>query len=148
VHVYVIRQDPVTLIDTGVDIPESREALIDGLKQHGLTARDIRRVLLTHAHVDHMGLAAWVREESGAEIWLHPDEAGKGDDLARMQAFTWLCTVAASALSLPTTVSAPTRSQYSPKFLENELHTNNSAPGLANARKPAASSSMPSAKPW
>lgn len=95
VHVYVIKQDPVTLIDTGVDTPESREALIDGLKQHGLTVRDICRVLLTHAHVDHMGLAAWVREESGAEVWLHPDEVGKaespdwwleGRNLALMQA--------------------------------------------------------------
>lgn len=79
VHVYVIKQDPVTLIDTGVNTPESREALADGLKQHGLSVKEIRRVLLTHAHVDHMGLAAWVREESGAEVWLHPDEAGKAE---------------------------------------------------------------------
>ena len=65
-----------------------------------------------------------------------------------MQTFTWLCTVSAPALSLATTVSAPTRSQYRPKFLENELQTISSAPGRANARRPTASSSMPSAKPW
>ncbi|MDF2630831.1 MAG: hypothetical protein K0R39_4662 [Symbiobacteriaceae bacterium] len=95
VHVYVIKEDPVTLIDTGVNTPESREALVDGLKQHGLGVKDIRRVLLTHAHVDHMGQAAWVRDQSGAEVWLHPDEVGKaeapdwwleGRDLALTQA--------------------------------------------------------------
>ena len=64
-----------------------------------------------------------------------------------MHAFTWLCTVSAAALSLATTVSAPTRSQYRPKFFENELQTISSAPGRQNASKPAASSSMPSAKP-
>lgn len=80
VHVYLVKQDPITLIDTGVDTPESRAALTDGLRQHGLTVRDIRRVLLTHAHVDHMGLAAWIQEQAGAEVWLHPDEAGKADN--------------------------------------------------------------------
>ncbi|HWI52421.1 MAG TPA: MBL fold metallo-hydrolase [Symbiobacteriaceae bacterium] len=80
IHTYLIKKDPITLIDTGVNTPESREALEDGLRQHGLSVKDIRRVLLTHAHVDHMGLAAWVQEESGAEVWLHPDEAGKAEN--------------------------------------------------------------------
>jgi len=80
IHVYLIKQDPVTLIDTGVDTPEAREALISGLDEMGLGINDIRRVLLTHAHVDHMGLAAWIRDASGADVWLHPDEAGKAEN--------------------------------------------------------------------
>ncbi len=82
VHVYVIRQDPVTLIDTGLHTPESREALDAGLREIGLTVRDIRRVLLTHAHLDHMGEAAAIVEASGAEIFLHADEVGKADSPA------------------------------------------------------------------
>ncbi len=77
VHVYVVREDPVTLIDTGVDTPESREALLTGLRALRLEVRDIRRVLMTHAHQDHYGQTGWLQEVSGAEVWLHPDEAGK-----------------------------------------------------------------------
>lgn len=79
VHVYLIRQEPVTLIDTGLHTPESREALLGGLRDLGLSVRDIKRVLLTHAHMDHAGQAGWIRDESGAELFLHPDEAGKAE---------------------------------------------------------------------
>lgn len=77
VHAYLVREDPITLIDTGLNLPESRAALVDGLAALGLTVRDIKRVLVTHAHLDHIGQAAWVAAESGAEVFLHPDEAGK-----------------------------------------------------------------------
>lgn len=79
VHVYLVRQDPVTLIDTGLHTPESRAALLAGLSELGLSVRDIKRVLLTHAHLDHFGQAAWVVAESGAEVYLHPDEVGKAN---------------------------------------------------------------------
>lgn len=79
VHVYLIPQDPVTLIDTGVNDDLSREALLAGLKAAGLALKDIRRQLITHAHLDHMGLAAWIQAESNAEVWVHPDEVGKLD---------------------------------------------------------------------
>jgi glyoxylase-like metal-dependent hydrolase (beta-lactamase superfamily II) len=77
VHAYLVRQDPITLIDTGLHDEASRAALVDGLARHGLTLRDIKRVLLTHAHIDHYGQAGWVAAEAGARVWLHPDEAAK-----------------------------------------------------------------------
>jgi len=46
-------------------------------RDNGVAITDIRRILLTHAHLDHAGLAAWIVEQSGAEVWLHPDEVGK-----------------------------------------------------------------------
>lgn len=79
IHVYLVRQDPLTLIDAGLHLPESREALLAGLREVGVELHDIRRILLTHAHLDHCGQAAWIQEESGAEVWLHPDEVGKMD---------------------------------------------------------------------
>jgi glyoxylase-like metal-dependent hydrolase (beta-lactamase superfamily II) len=80
VHVYLIKQDPITLIDTGLNDADSRAALLEGLRAEGLAVQDIRRVLLTHAHVDHFGQAAWLQEAAGAEVWLHPDEAGKAEN--------------------------------------------------------------------
>jgi len=77
VYVYLVRQDPITLIDAGLGLPECREALKAGLAALGVRVRDVRRLLLTHAHVDHFGLAAWIQEESGAEVYFHPDEQGK-----------------------------------------------------------------------
>lgn len=79
VHVYLIRQDPVTLVDAGLNTPESREALLQGLADLRVDLRDIKRLLLTHAHFDHCGQAAWIAEQSGAAVYLHPDEAGKVD---------------------------------------------------------------------
>ena len=61
----------------------------------GGSIADVRAVLVTHIHPDHYGLAGRVREESGAWIGLHPDDAEmlearyiETDDLlARMREF-------------------------------------------------------------
>lgn len=77
VNVYVIREDPVTLIDVGPKTPEATEALRRGLAEHGLKFSDVRRIVLTHAHEDHCGLAKQVRDEAkDAEIFVHEWESG------------------------------------------------------------------------
>ncbi|MBX3437848.1 MAG: MBL fold metallo-hydrolase, partial [Planctomycetaceae bacterium] len=72
--VYVIAADPVTIIDTGIATDRAWDALVAGLKEHGLTPRDLRRVILTHKHIDHIGNAWRVHQESGAEIMIHETE--------------------------------------------------------------------------
>lgn len=77
VNVYLIATDPVTLIDVGPKTPEAANALRDGLRQHGLRFSDVRRIVLTHAHEDHCGLAKQVRDEAkNAEILVHNWESG------------------------------------------------------------------------
>ncbi len=68
VNVYLIRRDPVTLIDTGPMTDEAWEALASGLADHGLKVRDVRRVLLTHGHQDHFGLAGRIADLTGARL--------------------------------------------------------------------------------
>src|SRR6476619_4245605 len=77
VNVYVIKEDPITIIDTGPKTREAVDALRAGLRHNGLTTGDIRRIVLTHAHEDHCGLARSVRDEAkDAEVFVHDWETG------------------------------------------------------------------------
>ncbi len=64
------------LVDTGWDADDSWAALCAGLAGIGGGVADVRGVLVTHMHLDHVGLAARVREASGAWIAMHPADAG------------------------------------------------------------------------
>jgi glyoxylase-like metal-dependent hydrolase (beta-lactamase superfamily II) len=77
VNVYLIREDPVTLIDVGPKTREASEALRSKLGANGVSFSDVRRIVLTHAHEDHCGLAKEVRDEAkDAEIFVHEWETG------------------------------------------------------------------------
>ena len=77
VNVYLIKEDPVTLIDTGPKTPEAIAALRAGLKSAGLSVNNIRRIVLTHAHEDHCGLARSLRDEAkDADVYVHSWETG------------------------------------------------------------------------
>ncbi len=73
-NLYLIAGDPLTLVDTGIGTPEAMEALEAGLAQHGARVADVRQVVLTHKHADHIGLACDVRERSGATVYVHEDD--------------------------------------------------------------------------
>ncbi|MCU1607823.1 MAG: Beta-lactamase-like Metallo-hydrolase [Modestobacter sp.] len=65
----------VSLIDTGWESDAGWAALTDGLASIGASVADVRGVLVTHLHFDHLGLAARVREASGAWVAMHPADA-------------------------------------------------------------------------
>jgi len=77
VNVYLIKEDPLTIIDTGPKTKEAVDALRAGLRQAGVSVADIRRIVLTHAHEDHCGLARALRDEAkDAEVFVHDWETG------------------------------------------------------------------------
>ncbi len=76
VNVFLIKDDPLTLIDAGPKTTSAEQVLKEKLRTHGVGFADLKRVLLTHTHEDHCGLAKTLREQSGAEIFVHDWETG------------------------------------------------------------------------
>jgi glyoxylase-like metal-dependent hydrolase (beta-lactamase superfamily II) len=93
----------VVLIDAGWDTEESWRSLLAGLASMGAGPADVRGVLVTHMHFDHIGLAGRVREASGAWIALHPADQAviarpdyRSADLAVAREAEFLCGLGAS----------------------------------------------------
>lgn len=67
----LVHSDGVTLVDPGWRDRDSWDALTDGLARIGRTVADVRSIVVTHFHPDHLGLADLVAEKSGAEVLMH-----------------------------------------------------------------------------
>lgn len=74
VNAHLIRSEAgCILIDAG--IPGSERKIGRVLERNGLSFRDIKLIVVTHAHTDHAGSAARLRQLSGAPILAHSDDA-------------------------------------------------------------------------
>ncbi len=70
------RDDGLLLVDCGTaGHPSCRDALERAIGRTGHRIADVRVLAATHAHSDHIGLAAWVIEESGCRFLMHPAHA-------------------------------------------------------------------------
>ncbi len=76
INCYLAQDDELTLIDAGPDDPATEESLRQQLASFGIAFKDIRRIIITHAHVDHFGLAWKVVSESGARVLSHERNRG------------------------------------------------------------------------
>jgi glyoxylase-like metal-dependent hydrolase (beta-lactamase superfamily II) len=63
----------LTIVDTGLDISPSREAW-EALFAGPLEGRRVTRIVCTHFHPDHLGLAGWLCERFGVRLWMTRDE--------------------------------------------------------------------------
>jgi len=72
-NVYVIDEEGggVALFDAGIGTKEGREALHAGFEKAGLSLGDIRRIFISHGHLDHYGYARAAQEASGAPVYVH-----------------------------------------------------------------------------
>ena len=72
----LVGKDGWALVDTSMGTPDTREALWKGLERAGLSLDNLRTIVLTHHHPDHVGLSGELQERSGASVFMHPiDEA-------------------------------------------------------------------------
>ena len=97
-HAYVIGKPgsgDLSVIDAGLMGKGAYK--IESIRKHGLALSDIKRVIMTHTHLDHIGcLGEILKEIPHAELWLHASEAGpleKGDERAvwGMDMFQSMC---------------------------------------------------------
>lgn len=99
VNTYLLEgDDGWVLVDTGWDTPSAFQSLQNQLRDIGLDFRDITRIVITHVHADHFGLAGKIKKLSGAEVAMHRSEAEtvqsryRDMDLLLEQMGNWLRT--------------------------------------------------------
>jgi glyoxylase-like metal-dependent hydrolase (beta-lactamase superfamily II) len=68
VNCYLIEDEPLTLVDTGPNSGKSLDELTRQLSSLGRSLEDIELIVLTHQHIDHLGLVEIIASRSGAEV--------------------------------------------------------------------------------
>jgi glyoxylase-like metal-dependent hydrolase (beta-lactamase superfamily II) len=92
VNTYLIEDEPLTLVDSGPNSGKSLDELEHQLAQRGHSIDDIELIVLTHQHIDHLGLIDIIVGHSGADVAaidkvVHfvehfSEDAGKDDEFA------------------------------------------------------------------
>ena len=68
VNCYLIEDQPLTLLDTGPNSGKSLDELERALARHGRTIEELGLIVVTHQHMDHLGLLEILSRRSGAEV--------------------------------------------------------------------------------
>jgi glyoxylase-like metal-dependent hydrolase (beta-lactamase superfamily II) len=68
VNCWLIEDDPLTLVDTGPNSGKSLDELEAALAAHGRTIEELELIVITHQHMDHLGLLEILARRSGAEV--------------------------------------------------------------------------------
>ncbi|HVD37750.1 MAG TPA: MBL fold metallo-hydrolase [Solirubrobacterales bacterium] len=68
VNCYLIEDEPLTLVDTGPNSGKALDELTARLAERGHGLADLELIVVTHQHIDHLGLVEILVEHSGAEV--------------------------------------------------------------------------------
>ncbi len=68
VNCYLIEDEPLTLVDTGPNSGNSLDELVGALAARGHTVEELGLIIITHQHIDHLGLLEILARRSGAEV--------------------------------------------------------------------------------
>ncbi len=130
VNCYLIEDRPLTLVDTGPNSGKSLDELEQALGRHGHAIEDLELIVITHQHMDHVGLLEILLRRSGAEVaaldMLAPyladfaAAAGSDDDFA--QAVMRRHGVPEDLAAVLAAVGAAFRSYGSSGVVSRELH--------------------------
>jgi glyoxylase-like metal-dependent hydrolase (beta-lactamase superfamily II) len=92
VNCYLIEDEPLTLIDTGPNSGKSLDELEQALAAHSVAIEDLGLIVITHQHMDHLGLVEILARRSGAQVaaleLLAPYLANFGNSMAADDEFS------------------------------------------------------------
>jgi glyoxylase-like metal-dependent hydrolase (beta-lactamase superfamily II) len=121
VNAHLIRSEAgCILVDAG--IPGSERKIGQVLSRHGLSFRDIKLIVVTHAHTDHAGSAARLRALSGAPILAHADDV---DFYTRRRPMTYCATGLVGKLFFKTPIPHQPYEGFEPDILMTNDETVN-----------------------
>lgn len=89
--VYLMNLGELILIDTGAGW--SVEKIVGNVKKFGFDPKNLKKIILTHCHIDHIGGAPEFKKRFGAELYIHQLDAPpleNGDPV--LTAATWYQT--------------------------------------------------------
>lgn len=89
--VYLMNLGELILIDTGAGW--SVEKIVGNVKKFGFDPKNLKKIILTHCHIDHIGGAPEFKKRFGAELYIHQLDAPpleSGDPI--LTAATWYQT--------------------------------------------------------
>ena len=109
VHCYLWEGEAgVTLIDTGM--PRHAAIILDAIKAHGIPLHSVKRILVTHADVDHIGSLFKLKQATGAQVICHAVEKELLEQPRRRRPATlWLRPLFALATLLPAYRTLPVK---------------------------------------
>jgi glyoxylase-like metal-dependent hydrolase (beta-lactamase superfamily II) len=91
VNCYLLEDSPLTLVDTGPNSGKSLEELSRQLGDAGHAIEDLELIVISHQHIDHLGLVEILASRSGADVAaidvVAPFVESYGSDTARDDAF-------------------------------------------------------------
>ena len=67
--IILVEDGSVTLVDGGY--PQDADAVEASVREVGHRMRDVEAVLVTHAHVDHIGSLPWLTQKYGIPVHMH-----------------------------------------------------------------------------
>jgi hydroxyacylglutathione hydrolase len=72
-HVYVVVDDGITIVDTGMGGSEKK--ILNTVKELGYGPDGIKRIIITHNHLDHIGSVRALRDSTGAAVMASDADA-------------------------------------------------------------------------
>lgn len=111
----VIGSQGCILVDTG--LPGSSQKVASALEKRGRQLSDVKLIVVTHAHIDHAGSAAELREQTGAPIVAH---AGDLDYYLQKRPMTFCATGWFGRAFLRTGLISRPYVPFTPDLLLNE----------------------------
>jgi len=130
VYAFVLVGDRIWLLDTGV--AGSEQILLDTAAEASPGAADVRRILLSHGHVDHLGSARALKLATGAPIAAHPAERHWIEDIeqqARERPVPGFHQLAGGSVGVDEVLADGQKLALGPKLTLRVVHTPGHSPG-------------------